>query len=99
MIRLDRSRRDPDIWLGEKMIFFATGAALGLAGMVTGRDWLIWVAIVVLGIGFALRLFSRRTAPAATPDHAERDSGRPLEDEEQQQEEPEEERPDGREQR
>jgi hypothetical protein len=94
MIRLDRSRREPDIWLGEKMIFFATGAALGLAGMVAGRDWLIWAAIVVLGIGFALRLLGRRTAPAATPDQAERDSGQPPEDEE-----PEEEHPGDREQR
>jgi hypothetical protein len=62
MMRLDRSRKGQDIWLGEKMIFFAIGAALGLGGMITGHEWLVWAAIVVLVIGFALRLAGRRGA-------------------------------------
>jgi hypothetical protein len=60
MIRVDRSRRGPDIWLGEKMIFFAIGAALGIGGMVTGHEWLVWAAIAVLVLGFVLRLMGRR---------------------------------------
>jgi hypothetical protein len=75
MIRVDRSRRDPDVWLGEKMLFFVTGAALGIGGMITGWDWLIYVAIVVLLVGFVLRLLGRRArhaaAAAAAADEAE----------------------------
>jgi hypothetical protein len=59
VIRLDRSRRGPDVWLGEKMIFFAVGAALGIAGMVTGRDWITYLAIAVLALGLGLRLLGR----------------------------------------
>jgi hypothetical protein len=71
MMRLDRNRRS-DVWLGEKMIFFAIGAALGIGGIITGQDWLVWAAIVVLVIGFALRLLARRGAAADEP--AEQDS-------------------------
>jgi hypothetical protein len=82
MIRVDRSRRDPDVWLGEKMLFFVTGAALGIGGMITGWDWLIYVAIVVLLVGFVLRLLGRRArnaadaadAAAAAEDHEPDDS-------------------------
>lgn len=34
---------------------FMGGGVLGLVGIATERSWLIWVALAVLGIGFALR--------------------------------------------
>lgn len=105
-MRLDRSRRAQDIWMGEKMIFFAVGAALGLGGMVTGQEWLIWAAIVVLLIGFVLRLMGRRrgaggadTADAHdVPPPEERDSdwAQDWDEREGVDETPEQERPDDR---
>jgi membrane protein implicated in regulation of membrane protease activity len=76
MIRLDRNRKRSDVWLGEKMIFFATGAALGIGGMITGLEWLIWLAIAVLVAGFVLRLLDRRGRdhPAPPPRGEEQDS-------------------------
>jgi hypothetical protein len=76
MIRLDRNRQATDVWLGEKMIFFAIGAALGISGMITGTDWLIWAAIAVLILGFVLRVLGRRGQGAAEdmPPPEERDS-------------------------
>jgi hypothetical protein len=74
-MRLDRNR-SADIWLGEKMIFFAIGAALGIGGIVTGHDWLVWAAIAVLIIGFALRLLGRRGSAGGedVPPPSERDT-------------------------
>lgn len=34
---------------------FMGGGVLGLVGIATERSWLIWVALAVLGVGFALR--------------------------------------------
>jgi uncharacterized membrane protein YoaK (UPF0700 family) len=59
-IGLDRTRRGEDVWLGQKLLFFVVGAALGVAGMITGRQWIIWVAIAVLALGLVLRLAGRR---------------------------------------
>jgi hypothetical protein len=74
MMRLDR-RRGTDVWLGEKMIFFAIGAALGFGGMLTGQEWLIYVAIFILVSGFVLRLLGRRRAENGdAPPGEERDS-------------------------
>jgi hypothetical protein len=69
-IGLDRSRRGEDVWLGQKMIFFAVGAGLGMGGMITGRQWLVWAAIVVLAAGLALRLAGRRRAARHDDDDA-----------------------------
>jgi hypothetical protein len=74
MIRIDRSRRSDDIWLGQKMIFFVVGAALGVGGMVTGQEWLIWVAVAVLVLGFLLRVLGRRR-PGGAPDEESRPPG------------------------
>jgi membrane protein implicated in regulation of membrane protease activity len=83
-IRIDRSRRGPDTWLGQKMFFFVTGAAIGVGGMVTGHDWLIWVAIVVLSVGLALRILGRRAAaraPEQEPLDDAADAGAGVDDE------------------
>lgn len=62
-MRLDRSRRaEDDIWLGQKMLFFVLGAVIGIFGMATGRDWLVYVAIAVLAAGLILRMLGRRRA-------------------------------------
>ena len=40
-------------WLG------GTGLALGLAGMAVGWRWLVWTAVALLGVAFALRVAER----------------------------------------
>ena len=35
------------------------GLAVGLAGMATGRRWLVWIAVALLGVAFLLRLAER----------------------------------------
>jgi hypothetical protein len=72
-IRLDRSRRDPDIWLGQKMLFFVTGAAVGIAGMIIDQPWLIWLAIGILAVGLLLRMHARMTARRADEDREPED--------------------------
>jgi hypothetical protein len=80
-VRLDRSRRDPDIWLGQKMLFFVTGAAVGVAGMIIDRPWVIWLAIGILAVGLLLRIqarmAARRDAAAADADEVEPDDAEP----------------------
>lgn len=44
-----------------KAFLLVTGASLGIAGMMTGVSWLIWTAVVVIGMGLALRMWERRT--------------------------------------
>jgi hypothetical protein len=61
IFRPDRDRRGVDRDLDVKMLIFVVGAALGIAGMARGIDWLVYAAIVVLGLGALLRLLSRRT--------------------------------------
>ncbi len=36
-----------------------TGLAVGLAGMAVGWRWLVWTAVALLGIAFALRVAER----------------------------------------
>lgn len=55
-----RNRGGPDIWLPLKVALFIVGAATAVAGMVLQRDWLVTVAIVLLGIGFLLRFLKPR---------------------------------------
>jgi hypothetical protein len=59
-----RPRREhvgPDPHLNIKLILFAVGAAFGVAGMITGRDWLLYIGIAILVAGALLRF--RRPAP------------------------------------
>jgi hypothetical protein len=53
--RPSRERRGPDPYLHWKMLCFALGAAVALAGMITGIDWLILVAVAILVVGIGLR--------------------------------------------
>jgi hypothetical protein len=80
-IGLDRSRRGEDVWLGQKMIFFAVGAGLGMGGMITGRQWLVWAAIAVLAAGLGLRIAARRRTARhgdeAAPATRDADADRP----------------------
>lgn len=54
--RPSRERRGPDPRLHLKILLFVIGAALGIAGMVLERTWLIALAIVLLAVGVLLRL-------------------------------------------
>lgn len=56
-----RSRREtPDPYVGLKMLLFALGAALALAGMLLARTWLVVTAMVVLVVAFAVRFLPAR---------------------------------------
>lgn len=56
-----RSPRDgPDPYVGLKMLLFALGAAMALAGMLLTRTWLVAVAMVVLVVGFFVRFLPAR---------------------------------------
>ncbi len=57
---ISRERRDgPDRLLPWKLGSFFLGAGFLLAGVTTGRDWAVAVAIGVLLVGVVLRLASR----------------------------------------
>ena len=45
-----------------KAWFAGVGLAVGIAGMASGRRWLVWVALGFLGVAFLLR-FVERKAP------------------------------------
>lgn len=53
--RPSRDPYGPDPYLHWKIVCFAAGAGFGVAAMVTGIDWLVLPAILVLGVGIALR--------------------------------------------
>lgn len=63
LFRPDRTRRSVDPFLPHKMLLFAIGAGFAIAGIISGRDWLINTGIVVLLIGIVLRLWSARSGP------------------------------------
>lgn len=52
-----REARGPDPHLDIKIVLFMAGAALGIAGMASGRAWLVWLAFIPLAAAFLLRLF------------------------------------------
>jgi len=60
IFRPSRERRGPDRFLEAKMVLFAVGAALGIAGMITENRLIIWFALAVLLVGFALRFLGQR---------------------------------------
>lgn len=59
LFRPARDRRGPDPYYRWKAILFAIGACIALAGMLTEHDWLVLVAIPILGLGVALRFLDR----------------------------------------
>jgi len=59
LFRPDRERRGPDPFLQVKVILFAIGAALAIAGMIAGSQLLVGIGILVLAIGVFLRFIQR----------------------------------------
>ena len=62
MLRPGGAHGGPDRFLYAKLASFFLGAGFLVAGMTTGRDWAVAVAIGVLLVGVVLRLLSRRDA-------------------------------------
>jgi len=58
IFRPDRTRREPDRLLKLKMIIFAIGAAVALAGIAYDRRPLLLLAIAILAVGVLLRFVS-----------------------------------------
>lgn len=62
--RPDRRRRGPDRFLAHKMLLFITGAVMGMIGIATDRNWIIYLAVGVLVVGLLLRFLARsETSP------------------------------------
>lgn len=61
MIGISRRRRDgPDRFLYARVTLFFLGAGFFFAGVATGHDWAVGVAIAVLLAALLLRLVSAR---------------------------------------
>jgi hypothetical protein len=45
--------------LPHRMTIFAIGAIIALAGIASGTDWIIYIAVGVLAVGVILRLAQR----------------------------------------
>lgn len=63
LFRPDRTRRGTDRFLPVKMMLFVIGAALGMIGMATDRNWIIYIAVGVLVVGLLLRFANRQVTP------------------------------------
>jgi len=55
IFRPDRGERGPDPYLDAKTTLFAVAAVIAIAGMLTGRDWLVWISIALLALALLLR--------------------------------------------
>jgi hypothetical protein len=60
LFRASRDNYGPDRFFYPKVALFSIGGAIGIAGMTSGRDWLVAIAIVVVGFGVLLRFVGRR---------------------------------------
>lgn len=60
LFRPGRARRGEDPHQSTKILIFALGAAAGLAGIASGRDWLVIAGILILAVGVALRVIGSR---------------------------------------
>jgi hypothetical protein len=60
IFRPSRERRGDDRLLELKALLFVVGASVGVAGMISGRAWLVWIAIAVVAAGVAVRLIGER---------------------------------------
>jgi hypothetical protein len=58
--RPSRAPRQPDQHLHIKMLLFVFGAGFLLAGIASGRDWLVGIAVAVFAAGVLLRLIGER---------------------------------------
>lgn len=61
MFRPDRAPRGEDPLLLLKMAIFIAAAAVAITGMATQQPWVIFAAILILGVGFLLRFLRPRT--------------------------------------
>jgi hypothetical protein len=68
--RPDRRRTGLDRFLEHKMLIFAAGATAAVAGMATGQDRLVQLAIVILAAGLLLRLWADRRERLRAADDA-----------------------------
>lgn len=48
-----------------KVASFVFGAGFGIAGMITEKDWLVWIGVACLAVGIILRIWSKRNADRA----------------------------------
>jgi hypothetical protein len=71
LFRPSRTRRGSDPYYDWKVAAFSLGAAFGLAGIFTNRDYLVLVAVPILALGIALRWLPRRGDTAADDDAAD----------------------------
>jgi hypothetical protein len=55
-----RGAGGPGNHLQLRLVFFVVGATLAVAGMAMTQEWLMNVAIGVLGVGFVLRFVPER---------------------------------------
>ncbi len=60
LFRPDRARREPDRFLKLKMMVFAVGAAVALAGLAYDRRPLLLLAVAILAFGILLRFIPSR---------------------------------------
>lgn len=60
VFRPSRESRGPDRFLDAKVILFALGAAIGIAGIISGRGLFVGIGILVLAIGALLRFVGGR---------------------------------------
>ncbi len=54
-----RARESDQAWLPWKIGCLLTGLATGIVGMTRSIEWLTWVAVAVLAMGFLLRFVPR----------------------------------------
>jgi uncharacterized membrane protein YedE/YeeE len=59
IFRPSRESRGPDPYLELKIVLFTLGAALGIVGIISGRELLVGIGILVLAIGVLLRFLQR----------------------------------------
>jgi len=62
IFRPDRARREPDRLLKLKLVIFAVGAAVALAGLASDRRPLLLLATAILAVGVLLRFISSSDA-------------------------------------
>jgi hypothetical protein len=60
IFRPSRAQRGDDRFVNQKMLLFAIGAVLGIAGIAFDLAWLRYLAIAVLSVGIMLRFFGGR---------------------------------------
>jgi fatty acid desaturase len=60
MFRPSRDRDRPAHAVDLRLWLFATGAAVALTGLYTGRSWIVYVAIAILAAGFLVRFLPGR---------------------------------------